>query len=120
MKLDTRKAKFVYEGARLHAMQLECPVIPAPWEDREVEFKIQFIKLIRDLHEGKREFGDFEAAHDSWMKKYFEMGWEYGAKYEPLEKKHPDLVAYDKLDLKEKVKDEVFLQFVDLAKKYIW
>jgi len=26
--LKESRARFVYEGARLHAIQLECPVIP--------------------------------------------------------------------------------------------
>ncbi len=44
MELRTRRAIFVYEGARLHAQMLECPVVPTKWEDREEEFKTQFIR----------------------------------------------------------------------------
>ena len=118
--IDERRAKFVYEAARLHAIQLRCPVIPKPWEDREQEFKEQFIELISDLCSGKRTFQDFEDAHNSWMNKYLEMGWKYGEEYDPENKIHPDLVPYDQLDPKEKIKDEVFVRLVEIAKDCIW
>ena len=114
------KAKFVYEGARLHATELNCPVIPAPWEKRESDFKEQFVILIDDLCSGKRAFQNPEVAHASWMKKYFEMGWEYGKEYNPEIRQHPDLVPFDKLDPKEKIKDEVFLRLVGIAKDCMW
>ena len=120
MNLNERRAKFVYEGARLHATQLECPIIPKSWEEREEDFKVQFRELISDLCSGKREFQDFEIAHNSWMKKYFEMGWVYGKKYDPENRVHPDLVPYNELDPKEKVKDEVFVRLVEIAKDCIW
>jgi len=118
--MEERRAKFVYEGARLHATQLECPVIPASWEDREEEFTSQFVGLINDLCSGKREFQDFEEAHDSWTDKYFEMGWVYGDTYDLENKIHPDMISYDKLDPKEKVKDEVFVRLVGIAQDCIW
>jgi len=120
MNTNEARAKFVYEAARLHAECLGCPVVPAPWEDREPEFKEQFVELITDLCSGKRKFQDFKEAHDSWMSKYFEMGWKYGPVYDPSKKIHPDLVPYEELDPKEKVKDEVFLRLVDIAKDCMW
>jgi len=118
--LDLRRARFVYEGARLHAIALECPVRPAPWELREDDFKNQFVELVRDLCSGKRKFADPEKAHDSWVRKYLEMGWKYGKVYDPVKRIHPDLVPFDELDPKEKIKDEVFLWLVKMAKKFIW
>ena len=115
-----RRAIFVYEGARLHAQMLNCPVIPKPWDEREEEFKTQFIELIDDLIMGRRKFYNPKAVHDSWMERYIKMGWQYGEIYDPDKKIHPDLVPYEQLDLKEKVKDNVFLELVNIAYRYIW
>lgn len=120
MDLNVRRAMFIYEAARLHAIALECPVIPNKWEKRELEFKKQFVELITDLISGKKKFSNFAEAHDSWVKKYIEMGWKYGGKYNPQKKIHPDLVPYDELNPKEKIKDEVFIKLVEFAKRYIW
>ncbi len=120
MKLNERRIIFVYEGTRLHAINLECPVIPKPWEERESDFKKQFIELIDDLCSGKKSFNNPEKAHNSWMEKYFEMGWKYGKIYSPEKRIHPDLVSFDELDPKEKIKDEVFMKLVDIAKDCIW
>ena len=123
-QVTERRSRFVYESARLHAIALQCPVIPSQWEEREDDFKKQFRRLIRrltsELCGGMREFQDFEEAHDSWVKKYFEMGWVYGESYDPECRTHPDLVPYDELDPKEKVKDEVFVRLVRLARDCIW
>jgi len=118
--VNERRAKFVYEGARLHAIQLECPIIPKTWDEREQDFKDQFRDLIADLCSGKKRFQNFEEAHDSWMEKYFEMGWVYGEEYDPKNRVHPDLVPYNDLDPKEKVKDEVFVMLVKIARDCIW
>ena len=120
MDLNERRAIFVYEGARLHAINLECPVIPASWDEREKDFKEQFKELISDLCSGKKKFGNFKEAHDSWVNKYFGMGWIYGTKYDPKNKIHPDLLPYELLDPKEKIKDEVFVRLVEIARDCIW
>lgn len=120
MTLNERRAMFVYEAARLHAIALHCPVVPKPYEEREEDFRKQFVQLIGDLCSGARQFQDYEEAHDSWMKKYLEMGWVYGEKYDPENRVHPDLVPYHDLTPEEKVKDEVFVKLVEIAKNCMW
>lgn len=117
---NNNRAIFVYEGARLHAIQLQCPIVPKKWEEREPDFKAQFVDLIDDLCSGKKTFKEPEPAHDSWVEKYLEMGWKYGEKYDPEKRIHPDLVPFNELDPKEKIKDEVFLRLVKIAKDCIW
>ena len=119
MNLNERRAVFVYEAARLHAIALGCPVIPVPWEERDDTFRKQFTKLVKELCSGK-SFGNPEEAHDSWVKQYLKMGWRYGEKYDPARKIHPDLVPYNELDPKEQIKDGVFLRLVKIADYAIW
>ena len=115
-----RRAKFVYRAGRLHAIELGCPIIPKIWEERRGDFKEEFVQMIDDLCTGKRKPKDFAKEHDTWAKRYLDNGWKYGKVYDPDNKVHPDLVPYNELDPKEKVKDEVFLRLVNIAKDCIW
>ena len=120
MNLNERRARFVYEATRLHAVALGCPVIPAKWSEREADFREQFLDLITGLCDGTRSFMNPKEAHDSWWKKYEKMGWVYGEVYDPENRVHPDMVPYEDLDPKEKVKDEVFVRMVEIARDCIW
>ena len=120
MDVNERRARFVYEVCRLHAKYLDCPIKPSSWDERDPKFKQQFIETISKLCSGEISFPDPETAHKSWMKKYLEMGWKYGKEYDPEKKIHPDLVPYEKLHPKEKVKDKVFLIAVEIARNFIW
>ena len=119
--LKMRRARFVYEGARLHIIALECPVkAPPPWELRSNGFKNQFIELVRDISFEKRNFTTPEKAYISQAQKYLDLGYECNEPYGPVKEKHPNLVPYEELDPKEKIKDEVFLWLVKMAKRFIW
>lgn len=41
-----RRAVFVYEGARIAAVAASAPVVPAVWEEREEDFREQFIRVV--------------------------------------------------------------------------
>jgi len=117
--LTERRARFVYEAARLAAQAANAPIIPVPWEKREEPFKAQF----RDVIE--RQCGDQrsrspEELHGSWMQAYFAMGWVYGQEYSQEKKTHPDLVPYAQLGQLERDKDAVFVALCEIARQWVY
>lgn len=49
-----------------------------------------------------------EARHESWCLQHLEAGWTFGLEYIEAEKKHPNLMAWDKLPAAVKVKADIF------------
>ena len=117
--LTERRAKFVYDGARLAAQVAGAPIIPVPWDDREAPFKAQFIKVI-ERQCGEQRSGSPEELHGSWMQAYFGMGWVYGLEYNRENKTHPDLVPYAQLGQLERDKDAVFVALCEIARQWIY
>jgi len=114
-----RRAKFVYNAARLAAEAASAPIIPLIFEEREESFIDQFLKVI------ERQCGDQrskspEELHGSWMQAYFAMGWVYGEKYDREKKTHPDLVPYSDLEQLEQDKDAVFIALCEIARQWIY
>lgn len=119
MDLNERRAWFVYEAARTAAIAAGAPVIPAPYGDREDDFREQFLAVI------KCQMGPFrsdspEELHRSWMKAYFDNGWVYGNTYDAKKRVHPDLVSYSQLGQLEQDKDSVFVALCEVARKWIY
>jgi hypothetical protein len=75
-------------------------------------------QLITDLKAGK-QLPTPREAHESWVRAYERMGWRYGPVRDPEGKFHPDMVPYDELSDAERAKDEIFLDLVRLAAKWI-
>lgn len=113
-----RRAIFVYESARLQAIAVDAPVVPAEWKNREEPFKAQFLEVI-ERQCGKQRSISPEELHGGWMQAYIEMGWKYGAEYSKEEKTHPDLVPYADLEEREKNKDAVFVALCEIARQWI-
>ena len=118
MTLNYRRAKFVYEGARLAAMAAEAPIVPEPYDDREEAFRSQFEKVI-ERQMGPECSSNAEQLHEDWVRAYEKMGWVYGPERDVEKKTHPDMVPYDKLGHLERDKDAVFVALCEIARKWI-
>ena len=114
-----RKARFVYNSARLAAQAANAPIIPAPWDEREDVFKKQFLGVI-ERQCGEKRSKSPEELHGSWVQAYFAMGWVYGETYSWENKTHPDLVLYSDLGQLERDKDAVFIALCEIARKWIY
>jgi hypothetical protein len=116
--LNLRRAIFVYEGARLAAVAAAAPIVPAQWQDREDDFRSQFLKVI-ERQCGPQRSRSPEELHGSWMQAYFLNGWIYGEAYDREKRTHPDLVPYADLGTLERDKDAVFVALCEIARLYI-
>ncbi len=119
MKLNERRAEFVYNSARLAAIASEAPIIPVWWEEREESFRTQFIKVI-ERQCGEQRSKSPEELHGSWMQAYYAMGWVYGEKYDREKRIHPDLVPYVDLGQLERDKDAVFVALCEITRQFIY
>ena len=117
--IDTRRAWFVYEGARLAAYAAKAPIIPEPWELRDEKFKTQMIPVVARQCGPDRKTSA-EELHEDWVVAYKEMGWTYGPERDPEAKTHPDMVPYADLGQLERDKDDVFIALCDIARQWIY
>lgn len=118
-ELTERRARFVYDAARLAAQAANAPVVPVAWDERENAFREQFVAVIeRQCGEGRSHSP--EELHGSWMQSYLTMGWVYGEVYDREKKIHPDLVPYAILGQLERDKDAVFIALCEIARQWIY
>ncbi|MGC8622087.1 MAG: RyR domain-containing protein [Caldisphaera sp.] len=110
-------AEWIYTVGRLESIAVNRRIIPEKWEERDKEFRKQFTDYIESL-QGK-PLPTPEEAHNSWWRRYKEMGWKYGEVRDPVVKTHPDMVPFNELPKDEQEKDEAFLALVEFAFKYI-
>jgi hypothetical protein len=116
--LNYRRAKFVYEGARIAAIAARAPIVPEPYDDREEAFREQFERVI-ERQMGPDRSGDAIALHQDWVRAYAKMGWVYGPVRDPEKKTHPDMVPYHKLGHLERDKDAVFVALCEIARQWV-
>ncbi len=117
--LTERRARFVYESARLAAEAANAPIVPVAWEQREQPFRDQFLSVI-ERQSGEQRSLSPEELHGSWMQAYLAMGWVYGDKYDHKKRIHPDLVPYAQLGQLERDKDAVFVALCEIARQWIY
>ena len=117
--LTERRAKFVYEGARIAAIAANAPVIPELWDARDDAFRKQFLEVI-DRQCGEMRSGSPAELHGAWVQAYIDMGWKYGPVRDVENKEHPDMVPYDNLGQLEKDKDAVFVALCEIARQWIY
>jgi hypothetical protein len=117
--LTERRARFVYDAARLAAQAAGAPIVPVPWDKREDPFREQFRKVI-ERQCGEQRSRSPEELHGSWMQAYFGMGWVYGPEYSREKKTHPDLVPYADLGQLERDKDAVFVALCEIARQWVY
>lgn len=119
MNLNERRARFVYEGARLAAISAKAPIVPDPWDEREEAFTTQFLEVI-ERQCGPQRSSSPEELHGSWMQAYVEMDWVYGDVYDREARTHPDMVPYAQLGQLERDKDGVFVALCEIARQWIY
>ena len=119
MTITPRRAKFVYDAARLAAEAAKAPIVPILWNEREQDFKDQFLKVI-ERQCGEQRSSSPEELHGSWMQAYFAMGWVYGKEYDREKRIHPDLVPYAELGKLEQDKDAVFVALCEIARQWVY
>lgn len=109
-----QRAIFVYEATRLEAKISNRQIVPESWENRDEDFRIQFVEVVNKQCSDDK-FLSAEAAHNSWWRKYEEMGWEYGPNRDQEKKTHPDMIPFYELPKNERDKDEIFLRLCAVA-----
>lgn len=117
--LVERRAVFVYEAARLAAVAAKAPIIPVAWNEREEDFRHQFLAVI-ERQCGPQRSNSPEELHGSWMQAYLSNGWVYGVEYDREKRTHPDLVPYSQLGQLERDKDAVFVALCEIARSYVY
>lgn len=116
--ITERRARFVYDAARLAALAAGAPIVPPVLDEREETFKAQFCEVIERQCSDQRSRSP-EELHGSWMQAYFSMGWVFGPEYNREKKTHPDLVPYADLGQLERDKDSVFIALCEIARQWI-
>jgi len=113
--VDTER---ITEIIRLEAIWSNRSIIPEVWAERDETLRKQMVDIVKRYLAMER-LPTPEEAHNSWMKSYFEMGWKYGEKRDPVLKTHPDLVPYNELPKDERDKDAIFLALVWAVKAIV-
>lgn len=116
--INTRRAVFVYEAARLAAIAAGAPIIPEQWPERDPKFQANMEAVVAQQC-GQDRKSNSEELHNDWVRAYEAMGWVYGPERDVRLKTHPDMVSYDELGQLERDKDDVFVALCEIARQWI-
>lgn len=114
--LAERRAKFIYESARIENAMAKRPINPEPWEERDEKFRKNMIKAVAKQCSNSRLTSP-KKLHDAWVVAYKKMGWKYGRERNIIKKTHPDIVPFNKLGRKEQEKDWVFFMLCEITRR---
>jgi hypothetical protein len=114
MNLAERRAKFVYEAARLENEAAGRPINPEPWEKRDEKFRENMTMAV-NRQCGPMRLTSPEVLHEEWVRAYEKMGWRYGEVRDTEKKTHPDMVPFNELGRLEQEKDWVFFMLCEIA-----
>ena len=117
--LNERRARFVYEAARLAAVAANAPIIPESWDQRENDFRAQFLNVIAKQC-GPNRCRSAEQLHENWVEAYRKNGWTYGPVRNVEKRTHPDMVPYEELGQLERDKDAVFVALCEITRLWIY
>lgn len=116
MKINERRAWFVYEAARLENKAAGRPINPEKWSKRDLKFRNNMVRAVAKQC-GKDRITSPQKLHDAWVEAYEKMGWKYGPVRNVKLKTHPDMVPFEKLGRKEQEKDWVFFMLCEIARR---
>lgn len=91
----------------------DVPVQP-PWSDAPREMIDSSVKGVKFALDNPQATAAEQ--HDAWARDKLASGWKHGPVKDEAKKEHPALVAYDKLSIGTKAKDELFRAIVGALK----
>lgn len=85
-----------------------------PWQHLDKDAQESILAGVRYIQEYVKDgySPTPEQCHAAWMAKKVADGWKFGLIQSALDKTHPNLVAFDKLEEEEQAKDRLFLAIV--------
>lgn len=99
----------IYDYARCYDTPVKCK----HWDQLSEDEKNGIIKGMQEFHDrvfhsSTSEIPSPEQVHEEWMQNKIEKGWKLG-EYDPEAKTHPSLVPYAELDVREQIKDFIYI-----------
>jgi hypothetical protein len=98
----------VCHEANRQLQRLNGEVVNFPWENTSEDMRESVRIGVRGILAGNTP----EQSHESWIATKMDQGWVFGPVKDFGKRTHPNLVAYDQLPPKERIKDSLFSSIV--------